>query len=238
MRQGSILTYLKPQIEVTTTVVCEPHEPTITVTNNDQSDTRPLIEVAVSSSSTNTKELLFSRTRSLIPAPICLNDPRATITNVQEVHIPRLRSITSTLFPVRYSDKFFLECLDSQRDDTFAFVALYADKVVGWIRCRREPLQNVENEKQCQLYIQAIGILAPYRSLGLASALLSSVIDAATRQNYSYSSVYAHVWEANIDALDWYSKRGFRQIILQPGYYRRLRPSGAWIVRKELSLLH
>jgi len=42
------------------------------------------------------------------------------------------------------------------------------------------------------------------------------------------------VWENNEDALDWYSKRGFKRVLLLERYYRRLKPGGAWIVRKEL----
>jgi len=49
--------------------------------------------------------------------------------------------------------------------------------------------------------------------------------------------VYAHVWEANGDALEWYAKRGFQveQGIVQ-GYYRKLRPSGARVVRRSLGV--
>ena len=42
------------------------------------------------------------------------------------------------------------------------------------------------------------------------------------------TSVGAHVWEANIEGLEWYSKRGFVQIGQEKDYYRRL----------NLSLIH
>jgi len=49
--------------------------------------------------------------------------------------------------------------------------------------------------------------------------------------------IYAHVWEANEDALEWYIKRGFRveHAVIQ-GYYRKLRPSGARVVRRSLGV--
>ena len=44
-------------------------------------------------------------------------------------------------------------------------------------------------------------------------------------------SVYAHVWEASLEALEWYVGRGFevREGVVG-GYYRRLRPQGARVV--------
>ena len=44
------------------------------------------------------------------------------------------------------------------------------------------------------------------------------------------------MWEANIDALEWYQKRGFILGELVQGYYRRLKPDGARIVRRVISV--
>lgn len=49
--------------------------------------------------------------------------------------------------------------------------------------------------------------------------------------------MYAHVWEANTDALEWYEKRGFEvEKGVVEGYYRKLRPTGARIVRRRLGV--
>ena len=49
--------------------------------------------------------------------------------------------------------------------------------------------------------------------------------------------IYAHVWEANEDALVWYAKRGFLvEEAIMEGYYRRLRPSGARIVKRKVGV--
>lgn len=43
---------------------------------------------------------------------------------------------------------------------------------------------------------------------------------------------WAHVWEKSEEALEWYVKRGFvvdEQVV--GGYYRRLNPAGARVVR-------
>ena len=149
-------------------------------------------------------------------------------------HLDRLKSITATLLPVRYSDKFFTECLEPEKHSAISFVALYDSQLVGWIRCRVEPFPNAENEVYQQIYVQALGILAPFRGLGLAGELLKAVRTTGCSTYPKVRSIYAHVWERNEDALAWYDKRNFKRIMLQPQYYRRLKPSGAWIVRKEL----
>jgi hypothetical protein len=47
--------------------------------------------------------------------------------------------------------------------------------------------------------------------------------------------VYAHVWTENEEALQWYEKRGFRREgEVVKGYYRRLKPDTAWILRRRL----
>lgn len=48
------------------------------------------------------------------------------------------------------------------------------------------------------------------------------------------TSVYAHVWEANEEALEWYRRRGFVVGERVEGYYRRLKPQGARVVRRRV----
>lgn len=129
-------------------------------------------------------------------------------------------------------------------------------KVVGGIQCRLEPLpcpppitppttstaQPPPPQQQSHnLYIQTLAILSPYRSLGLATALLDAIISTALthypRQNINVREIYAHVWEANEEALEWYVKRGFEvgeEVVKE--YYRKLKPSGARVVRRRVGV--
>ncbi len=50
------------------------------------------------------------------------------------------------------------------------------------------------------------------------------------------TGVYAHVWEANGEALEWYAKRGFEAGEVDRGYYRRLKPDGARVVRRRVGV--
>jgi len=88
-----------------------------------------------------------------------------------------------------------------------------------------------------RLYIQTLLLLSPYRSHGVAAAMLSSLLSTlhTLEGDLDNVAVQAHVHETNTEALEWYQKRGFTvQEKVVENYYRRLKPSGAWIVRMEV----
>jgi hypothetical protein len=133
------------------------------------------------------------------------------------------------------------------------------DKVIGGIRCRLERVRQTEDsdrETQIQengcptnLYIQTLHLLSPYRGCGVAASLLNSLLFASPPESkgkdsyrvselvrhYNICSVTAHVHEANEEGLEWYIARGFRVDGDVAEYYRRLKPSGAKIVRLDLN---
>ncbi|KAL4971175.1 hypothetical protein BDW66DRAFT_155925 [Aspergillus desertorum] len=128
-------------------------------------------------------------------------------------------------------------------------------KVIGGIRCRLERLSQAISEEDghepTNLYIQTLHLLSPYRGRGIAASLLNSLLFASTPstkvnspsgyelsdlvKHYDIRSVTAHVHEANDDGLKWYISRGFRvEEEIVENYYRRLKPSGARIVKLHL----
>jgi len=130
-------------------------------------------------------------------------------------------------------------------DDNTSTTAV-GSKVVAGIQCRLEPIPTTPTDASSvppvySLYVQTIASLSPYRSLGIGTALLDAVITAAiryhSRSDAKVVEIYAHVWEVNREVLDWYVKRGFQveQGIVQ-GYYRKLKPSGARVVRRRLGV--
>lgn len=49
------------------------------------------------------------------------------------------------------------------------------------------------------------------------------------------TSLYAHVWTENVEGLEWYKARGFEvEGGVVGGYYRRLSPDTAWVLRRRL----
>lgn len=165
--------------------------------------------------------------------------PEAIIAPIQKTHLPSIQRLTSTTLPVRYSEVFFTSTLTDPIAAQLSRVVLYSSEPIGWIRCRLEPCSprtdaSLSGPQLSQIYIQALALLSPYRSLGLASVLLETILSSSIAKAPETVCIYAHVWEKNEDALEWYAKRGFKRVLLAEQYYRRLKPSGAWIVRKEL----
>lgn len=162
-------------------------------------------------------------------------NPHVQISTVQPEHISPLKRLTASILPVRYPQKFYDETLTDPQIAELSRVVLYDERPVGWIRCRLETDHHETNTKaNSQIYIQALCILAPYRNAGFATHLLNCVLQAEAVTRHHVSFVYAHVWENNEDALVWYEKRKFRRTLLVDQYYRRLKPSGAWICQKDL----
>jgi len=118
---------------------------------------------------------------------------------------------------------------------------------VGGIRGRVEDIDSEgpssggpgsEGEKRkVRVYIMTLGVLSPFRGVGVGGKLIEWLLNGGDRRGkdgreWEVVEVYAHVWEANEEALEWYRKRGFvvgENVV--HGYYRKLRPNGAKVVR-------
>ena len=187
-----------------------------------------------------------------IPPPKAIRPlpPNLTIEPVTTKTLQAYRRLITLLLPIRYPDKFYHESLENATPDSIALCVLWHEpnspepKVIAGIQCRcietpisPSPTSPTSPTSQQTLYIQTLATLAPYRSLGVATALLDAVIATAIRRYEHVTSVYAHVWEANTDALEWYGKRGFEiEKGVVEGYYRKLRPTGARVVRRLLGV--
>jgi ribosomal protein S18 acetylase RimI-like enzyme len=112
---------------------------------------------------------------------------------------------------------------------------------VGAIRCRlfTKPPGNSATKARVEgpmLYLSTLVLLSPYRSYGIAAHMLDSLIRSAV-DDYGITSVGAHVWEANGEGLQWYRKRGFREVSREVGYYRRLNPKDAVVMLRDVGVM-
>lgn len=162
--------------------------------------------------------------------------------------IASYRRLITLLLPIRYPDKFYKDSVANNTDSSLARVAIWhegdarveyqttSQNVVGGIQCRLEDVPSTPTGERL-LYVQTVGVLAPYRQLGIATLLLDDIVATVIEHYEKVTLIYAHVWEANTDALEWYSQRGFTldKEVLQ-GYYRRLKPSGARIVQRRITI--
>ncbi|KAF2810027.1 uncharacterized protein BDZ99DRAFT_570656 [Mytilinidion resinicola] len=114
--------------------------------------------------------------------------------------------------------------------------------LVGAVRCRlvhpgeksADAVRLGPGDKPT-LYVATLCVLPTYREHGCASHLVARVVTKAARE-HGVGSVTAHVWEANAKGREWYKRRGFVEQGLVEGYYRRLRPSGAVLVKRVVGV--
>ncbi|KAK1656386.1 hypothetical protein BDP81DRAFT_306735 [Colletotrichum phormii] len=183
------------------------------------------------------------------PASTPLN-PSAAIHPVSDQDLQPLRRINSLLLPVAYPETFYAAALTGP----FSRVVTWRDQpttnfsqeiVVGGVVARIEPspfpsATPTPTRLEHALYIQSLALLSPYRSHGLATAVVDHLVAAAANSSpdVNLRHIYAHVWTDNEEGMRWYAARGFERYgePLQ-GYYIKLRPDSAWIVRRAVGPL-
>lgn len=162
-------------------------------------------------------------------------DDRASITPFFSAHIPPLKRINALLLCITYPDTFYTTILSST--PSFSRAILWTSPggsptLIGGLVSRVEPNGNSTTST---LYIQSLALLSPYRHYGLATSALDDILRAvvANPLPQPITSLYAHVWTENEEGLEWYKKRGFLvEGDAVPGYYRKLTPDTAWVVRR------
>ncbi|KAF2575826.1 hypothetical protein F2Q70_00006303 [Brassica cretica] len=82
-----------------------------------------------------------------------------------------------------------------------------------------------------RVYIMTLGVLAPYRGIGIGSKLLNHVLDICTKQNIS--EIYLHVQTNNEDAIKFYKKFGFEITDTIQDYYINIEPRDCYVVTKS-----
>ena len=225
----------------------QPRTANYTPPPNSQNITTNSTPVAPPSVRTAAPLSLFLNNGAATPIP-----EQATISYIEPSHIQPLRRINSLLLPVNYPDSFYQRILDPSSTPSFSRAILWKEsssspaKVVGGIICRVDPSLAPGStpavpkylEGVSDIYVQSLVLLSPYQGHGLAAAALKSVVDAATEQvRVGIVGLYAHVWTENEEGLRWYAARGFKKE--EPvinGYYKRLKPDSAWILRRRLGV--
>jgi ribosomal protein S18 acetylase RimI-like enzyme len=127
--------------------------------------------------------------------------------------------------------------------------------VVGAICTRVEPMPG-STTSRTRLYIMTLGVLAAYRSRGVGSQLLESVLNFFEENKDGSSAdmstsavvmtplqlamktvdeILLHVQTSNKDAMDFYiNKFGFVKGELVQNYYQRIDPPDCYVLFKKL----
>ncbi|KZZ88965.1 GCN5-related N acetyltransferase [Moelleriella libera RCEF 2490] len=202
---------------------------------------------STTATTTVTKALPLPAAAATVGPPSAKIPKEACVRIVTPSDVIPLRRINSLLLPVRYSDNFY----DGAVENPFCRVVEYthaaddgdddAPKVVGGMVC-------CADSEHATIYIRSLCLLAPYRSMGLATAALEAVAleaqqinkrntssSSSSSSSSPFTSLTAHVWTENDEALRWYEARGFtRDPVPVQGYYFKLRPDTAWLMTRRL----
>ncbi|CAG8511781.1 16297_t:CDS:2 [Cetraspora pellucida] len=158
---------------------------------------------------------------------------RIALGDVTNNNLGQLKRLNIVLFPVSYSEKFYKDVLEVGE---FAKLAYFNDICVGAVCCRRESIPNTSPE-QAKLYIMTLGVLAPYRNLGIGTALLEHILHHATSgttNKQKFIEIYLHVQVSNEEALAFYKKYDFEIVGTVEGYYKKISPSNAYVLSRKL----
>ncbi|EFJ28281.1 hypothetical protein SELMODRAFT_94349, partial [Selaginella moellendorffii] len=110
-------------------------------------------------------------------------DVSVSFDNVRDKNMMLLKKLNAAIFPVKYQDNYYTDALAS---GDFTKLAYYGDICVGNIACRVE-----KKESETKIYIMTLGVLAPYRNLGIGTKLLNSVLDLC-QQDPKIVEIYLH----------------------------------------------
>lgn len=144
------------------------------------------------------------------------------ITKMIQCHVPQIAELEKLCFNDPWSENSIASELDNRL--SCWLVALDGDLVVGYVGS-----QTVLGETD----MMNIAIHPDYRKQGIATALISALIEALIERNSH--SLMLEVRSSNEPAKSLYLKMGFEVVGIRKNYYRNPRED-ALILRKEWSI--
>eukprot|EP00808_Paulinella_micropora_P015896 g1144.t1 len=122
--------------------------------------------------------------------------------------VPALKELHNQLFPVKYSDKFYVELLTDKYVTLLIFLPLeQGGRMIGLSTCRVSD-SKVSCRYRKEGYIATFGIHPDFRRLRLGLFLLQETC-ALLRQDWQCNLVSLHVKVDNQAAITMYRKAGF-----------------------------
>lgn len=141
-------------------------------------------------------------------------------------NMEQLKILNAALFPIKYQDGFYRECCAAGDVTQLAY---HNDVLVGAIACRLE----LQPDFTAKMYVMTIGVLAPYRGMGLGRQLIERSLQAA-QKDPQIKTAYLHVQSTNEEAAQFYKKFGFQEAGLAKDYYKLADGRDALILSRSL----
>ncbi|KAJ3096797.1 hypothetical protein HDU96_000641 [Phlyctochytrium bullatum] len=146
--------------------------------------------------------------------------------------IPLLQTLHQELFPIAYNDRFYKTIMENRDVCRLAFCER---ECVGAICCRRETMTTGESTGTQRLYVMTLGVLAPFRRLGVGSILVDTIVSVGESDPH-LEHLTLHVQTTNDEALRFYCAKGFRMEARVDGYYnlnKGVEPPDAFLLRRD-----
>ena len=157
-------------------------------------------------------------------------DGPAELCELTEKNVGQLKVLQSVIFPVKYNDRFYTNLVNAPSE--LSRLAFYGDAAVGAVCCRED--LNEKNKPNGKLYIMTLGVLSPYRRLGIGRQLLNYVLTELAPKRPGIHSIYLHVHIENLAAIEFYKMAGFEVTERLENYYSKLTPSDCFILTKVI----
>ncbi len=151
-----------------------------------------------------------------------------TFEDVDETNIGELEKINHVIFPIRYPPRVYQDIVACGGVSHLARLNS-TGQIVGGISCR---LENTPDGPI--LYIITLGVLSPYRNLGLGSDLLKRCLERVQLCLPEVGLAKLHVQVSNDDAIRFYEHHGFTIVERIENYYVRVEPRHAVVLHKRL----
>jgi len=156
-----------------------------------------------------------------------LTDDSYRIRGFRSDDLDTVMEINAETLPENYST-FFYRDLYRRFPETF-LVAEADGAIQGYMMCRIErglsKLKSLRPAKQC--HVVSIAVKEPYRRRGIASELMTAVMERA-KENYGAKECFLEVRLSNDAAINLYEKLGFSKVKRNYGYY--IDGEDAWVM--------
>jgi ribosomal-protein-alanine N-acetyltransferase len=156
-----------------------------------------------------------------------LTDDSYRIRGFRSDDLDTVMEINAETLPENYST-FFYRDLYRRFPETF-LVAEADGAIQGYMMCRIErglsKLKSLRPAKQC--HVVSIAVKEPYRRRGIASELMTAVMERA-KENYGAKECFLEVRVSNEAAVNLYEKLGFSKVKRNYGYY--IDGEDAWVM--------
>eukprot|EP00758_Cryptobia_borreli_P009078 Tbor_TRINITY_DN5444_c4_g1::TRINITY_DN5444_c4_g1_i1::g.24916::m.24916/K20793/NAA50, NAT5; N-alpha-acetyltransferase 50 len=130
----------------------------------------------------------------------------------------KIKVLDRVVFPVKYTEQHYNNVISSGFHP-FSHVAYFHDNLVGVVTCR---LEKTSIEGVWNLYVMTIGVLKPYKRLGIGAKLMQKVLNNISEDTtYRIAKVYLHVQKGST-AYSFYNSFNFTDVEVVEGYYKEL----------------